>query len=84
MSKANMNNAENPLLEGYMDEAEYCRQRGISRRTAQRERRLRVGPPFVPLGQRTFYRMEAVQAWMREQEIDPKRLRKGRRARGRS
>ena len=67
------------LLQGYIEESEYCRQRGISPRTAQRERHLRQGPPYVRLGQRVYYRVEAVQAWIRQREVEPARNRNTRR-----
>ena len=71
MNNSNMNASPDVLLTGYVEEAEYCRERRISRRTAQRERRLREGPPFVRLGQRVYYRVDAVRDWVRQQETAP-------------
>lgn len=68
-------NDDAPLFEGFIDETEYCRQRRISRRTAQRERRLREGPPYVRLGHRVYYRVEAVQGWVLQKETVPLRTR---------
>lgn len=72
--------AEQHLLNGYLDEEEYCRQRGISRRTAQRERRLRQGPPHTRLGSRVYYRIDAVRDWLTTQEVAPVRRDRTRRA----
>jgi len=56
------------ILEGYIDEREYCTQRGVSLRTAQRERRMRRCPPHVIFGNRVLYRIEAVRSWLLERE----------------
>ncbi len=56
------------ILEGYIDEREYCTQRGISLRTAQRERRMRQCPPHVIFGNKVLYRIEAVRSWLLERE----------------
>lgn len=66
--------AETDLFRGYVDEDEYCRQRGISLRTAQRDRQLRQSPPYTLIGQRVMYRVEAVRDWLldRERHIERK------------
>ena len=51
-----------------ISEAEYATQRGVSKRTAQRERALRVGPPFIKLGKSVYYRPAAIEAWLLAQE----------------
>jgi hypothetical protein len=51
-------------LQGYISEAAYAQIRGTSVRTCQRDRQLRKSPPFVRLGRRVFYRIQAVQAWL--------------------
>ena len=67
--KTDVGGGEGPLLfEGYVSEEEYCRQRRVSRRTAQRERALRKSPPYLLLGKQVFYRIAAVRAWMLQQE----------------
>ena len=58
----------NGILQGYIDEREYCTQRGISLRTAQRERRMRRCPPHVIFGNKVLYRIEAVRSWLLERE----------------
>jgi len=56
------------LFEGYIDEQEYCRQRGVSLRTAQRDRQLRQAPPYLVVGKKVYYRIAAVREWMLNQE----------------
>ena len=56
------------LLAGLITESQYARLRGVSLRTIQRERALRTGPRFIKLGKTTFYRTEAIQAWLLAQE----------------
>ena len=49
-------------------ETEYAASRGVTVRTIQRERSLRIGPPFIKLGRSVFYRREAIEAWLLAQE----------------
>lgn len=49
-------------------EPDYAAQRGCSVRTVQRERALRIGPPFIRLGRSIFYRPAAIEAWLLAQE----------------
>jgi len=56
------------IFDGYIDEHEYCRQRGVSLRTAQRDRQLRQAPPYITVGKRVMYRIEAVRDWLLNQE----------------
>lgn len=56
------------ILEGYIDEREYCTQRGVSLRTAQRERRMRQSPPHVIFGNKVLYRIEAIRSWLIDRE----------------
>ena len=49
-------------------ETDYAAARGVSVRTIQRERALRVGPPFIKLGKSIFYRPAAIEAWLLAQE----------------
>ncbi len=52
------------VLEGFLSEAEYARQRGVSVRTCQRDRALRQSPPYVIMGRQVYYRIEAVREWL--------------------
>ncbi len=56
------------LLEGYVTEKEYARQRGISLRTCQRERALRKAPPHTILGKHIYYRIAAAREWLLQNE----------------
>ena len=56
------------FLDGYITEAEYARQRGVSVRTCQRDRALRQAPPHVILGKQIYYRVDAIRAWLEAQE----------------
>lgn len=49
-------------------EHEYAAQRGVSLRTVQRERAQRVGPPYIRLGRKIFYRPAAIETWLIAQE----------------
>lgn len=71
------------IFDGYIDEHEYCRQRGVSLRTAQRDRQLRQSPPHITVGKRVLYRIEAVRNWLRDQERHAERKASAPRAGGR-
>lgn len=43
-----------------------ARRLGIDYATLKRWRRRNVGPPFIQLGRRIFYRPEAVSQWLNE------------------
>ncbi len=72
------------IFDGYITEAEYAHQRGVSLRTCQRDRALRQAPPHVILGNRVFYRVDAVRRWLESQERSPERRICGVRTRHRS
>ena len=55
-------------LPNLLTEADYAALRGVSVRTIQRERALRVGPPFIKLGAKVFYRPAAIEEWLIAQE----------------
>lgn len=59
------------ILFGFLTETEYARERGISIRTCQRDRRLRKAPPHVLIGRRAFYRIDAVREWLLKNEQSP-------------
>jgi len=83
MTETSPTPAETNIFLGYIDEDEYCRQRGISLRTAQRDRQLRQCPPYTLIGQRVMYRIEAVRAWLLERERPVERKASAPRAGGR-
>lgn len=56
-----------------ISEADFAAQRGVSVRTIQRERTLRIGPPFIRLGRKTYYRPEAVADWLlAHEQVQPR------------
>ena len=55
-------------LKDLITEADYAKMRDVTVRTIQRERSLRVGPPFIKLGRTIYYRPEAIEAWLLAQE----------------
>jgi len=55
-------------IQDLISEADYAAARGVSLRTAQRERAQRVGPPFIKLGRQIFYRPAAIEQWLIDQE----------------
>ena len=56
------------FLDGYIPEAEYARRRGVTLRTCQRDRQLRKAPPYIHLGRRIFYRIDAMRQWLVKNE----------------
>ena len=62
------------FLDGFISEEDYAARRGVSLRTCQRDRQLRQSPPFVVIGRRVYYRIEAVRDWLlaREQQASHK------------
>ena len=53
------------LFGGFWSEAEYCAQRGITKRTARKERKTRCGPPYARVGRRIYYPVDDAQKWLR-------------------
>lgn len=58
-------------LKDLLSEAEYAAARGVTIRTIYRERALRLGPPFIKMGRKIFYRPESIEAWLLAQEQTP-------------
>jgi len=55
-------------IQDLIAEAVYAAQRGVSLRTVQRERAQRIGPPYIRLGRKIFYRPAAIEQWLLDQE----------------
>jgi hypothetical protein len=56
-----------------ISETDYAEQRGVSIRSVQRERAQRVGPPFIKVGRKVYYRPAAIEAWLLSMEqIQPR------------
>lgn len=63
-------------LETLLSENQYAHARGVCARTIQRERAQRIGPPFIKLGRRIFYRPEAIEAWLiAKEQAQPRAVR---------
>jgi hypothetical protein len=58
-------------IKDLISEEQYAEDRGVSLRTAQRERALRASPPFIKMGRKIFYRPAAIEAWLLAQEQTP-------------
>jgi hypothetical protein len=56
------------FLEGFVSEEDYAARRGVSIRTCQRDRQLRQSPPYVVMGRRVYYRVEAIRNWLLARE----------------
>ncbi len=52
------------LLSGYIPEQELAAQLGRNPRTLWRWRKLRIGPPFVMVGEVPYYSVEAARQWL--------------------
>ncbi|WP_144055850.1 helix-turn-helix domain-containing protein [Octadecabacter arcticus] len=59
-------------------EPEYARLTGRNVRTVQRERARRIGPAFIRIGRKVFYRKAAIEAWLLAQEQAQPRSVRGR------
>lgn len=51
-------------IQDLISEGDYATARGVSLRTVQRERAQRIGPPFIQLGRKIYYRPAAIEAWL--------------------
>lgn len=60
-------------LQDLITEADYAAARGVSVRTVQRERALRIGPAFIKIGRQTYYRPAAIEAWLLANEQEQPR-----------
>ena len=56
-----------------ISEPDWAGLRNCSTRTVQRERSKRIGPPYIKLGKKIFYRVTAIEEWLLAQEqIQPR------------
>jgi hypothetical protein len=60
--------ASTDFLRGFISERDYASRRGVTMRTCQRDRQLRKAPPYIKLGRRIFYRIDALREWMVKNE----------------
>ena len=61
------------LLAGYFTPAQAAKAIEVSRRTLDALFARRLGPPRTKIAQRVYYRIEALEQWLREQEHRPAR-----------
>ncbi len=63
-------------IQDLISETEYAAARGVSLRTVQRERAQRVGPPFIQLGRKIYYRPAAIEMWLiAKEQAQPRAVR---------
>ena len=66
------------IIKNLIAEAEYAMQRGVSTRTIARERAQGIGPHFIRLGRKVYYRPAAIDEWLLAQEQAQPRANGGR------
>lgn len=60
-------------IQDLISEPDYAAARGVSLRTVQRERAQRIGPPFIQLGRKIYYRPAAIEAWLiTKEQVQPR------------
>lgn len=60
-------------IQDLISEPDYAAARGVSLRTLQRERAQRIGPPFIQLGRKIYYRPAAIEAWLiAKEQVQPR------------
>ncbi len=70
--------AERPILAGFVTVDQLARELGRSRRTLERWATLRLGPPRIVVGRMVLYRTDSVRAWLQANEKGVRRGRNGR------
>lgn len=66
----------NPFSETWTEE-QLAEEADVSLRTVRRWRNARTGPPFIRIGNKIRYRIEAVRAWMFAHEQEQPRAGRG-------
>lgn len=60
-------------IQDLLTEADFAAARGVSVRTVQRERAQRIGPPFIKIGRKIFYRPAAIEGWLlANEQVQPR------------
>lgn len=62
--------AQPSVLAGFISEKEYAAQRGVPVRTCERDRAMRQSPPYILMGRKVYYRIDAVRDWLLKLERD--------------
>lgn len=60
------------LLDDYWNVEETATALRVARRTLERWKRLRKGPPHIRLGAKTYYKKESVLRWMDSLQVESK------------
>jgi hypothetical protein len=61
------------LLDGYLEEHEFAKQRGVSVQTQRRDRKLGKSPPYVRVGKRFYYPSALAKEHLAAQVVYPPR-----------
>jgi hypothetical protein len=70
---------QNPILDGYLSEADEAAALGKCVRTLKRWRAMRYGPPVTWIGNKPYYKIESSRAWLaaEEKSFPERRARRG-------
>ena len=66
--KAKKQMGAQPILDSYFTVDELAAQLGRSRRTLERWRAAKMGPPTTRIGKSVYYRISSVREWLSKQE----------------
>ena len=69
--------AERPILAGFITADRLAKELGRSRRTLERWATLRLGPPRIVVGRMILYKADSVRAWLQAKERGVRRGRNG-------
>jgi len=61
------------LLSGWISRLDLAHELGVTVETLHRWEKLRFGPPCVRAGRKIYYRRDAVQDWLMQQEVPTRR-----------
>lgn len=64
------------VTEDLIPEKQFAKEFGRTHRTIQRWRAERIGPPYIKVGNRVFYRREAIDEWLLSLEQKQPRAKK--------
>ena len=67
------------VLSGWISRLDLALELDVTVETLHRWEKLRFGPPCVRAGRKIYYRRDAVQEWLLQQEASPSKARRARR-----
>lgn len=77
MQTSNVSDTTAPeILTGFISEREFCRQLGITTRTARTWRQGGDGPPYLVVAREILHPVDGVRQWLARRVIDPARAAK--------